>query len=277
MKNVTSTSVGLRGETDFLRRQNNRIVQKQKKLKSIKLKGIHLLFIFVLLSFIAFAIYKTGQFVLTWDKLNVKSFRLSNCPKTILKEVKGVLRRYSGNILTFSLKDLRTQLVDIPEVRDVSINRILPSTIEIKFLLRKPVFQVEMNGNGKYNIFDKEGVVLFKNVKKRIGLITVKNIENSQQEQEKIVSYLSQLDSIKNDIDYVSLKEPYGILLKLKGISETFYPGETNFAKKINDYLKVRRKLSLNKNQNNSKIRNVDLRFEDRFYLEYEYHEEVSR
>jgi cell division septal protein FtsQ len=277
MKNMTCTSVGLRGETDFLRRQNNRIVQKQKKLKSIKLKGIHLLFIFVLLSFIAFAIYKTGQFVLTWDKLNVKSFRLTNCPKTILKEVKGVLSRYSGNILTFSLKDLRTQLVDIPEVQEVSINRILPSTIEIKFLLRKPVFQVEMNGDGKYNIFDQEGVVLFKNVKKRIGLITVKNIENSPQEQEKIISYLSQLDSIKNDIDYVSLKEPYGILLKLKGISETFYPGETNFAKKINDYLKVRRKLSLNINQNNSKIRNVDLRFEDRFYLEYEYHEEVSR
>jgi len=275
MKDMTSTSFGLRGETDFLRRQNNRIVQKQKKLKSIKLKGIHLLLIFILLSLIAFAIYKTGQFVLTWDKLNVKSFRLTNCPRNTLNEVKKLLNRYSGNILTLSLTDLKTQLVHIPEVKDVSISRILPSTIEIKFLLRKPVFQVEMKRNRKYNIFDEEGVILFKNVEKRNGLITVKNIENGH--QEKIIPYLSQLDSIKNDIDYVSLKEPYGILLKLKGISETFYPGETDFAKKMNDYLKLRRKLSLNKNKNKSKIKNVDLRFEDRFYLEYEYQEEVSR
>jgi cell division septal protein FtsQ len=275
MKNMTRTSVGLRSEADFLRRQNNRIVQKQKKLKSIKLKGIHLLFILALLSLIAFAIYKTGQFLLTWDQLNVKSFRLTKCSKTSLREVKKILSSYSGNILTLSLQDLKTQLVSIPEIKEVSISRILPSTIEIKFLLRKPVFQVAMKSNRKYNIIDNEGVILFKNVKKRRGLITVKNIESSQ--QEKIIPYLSQLNSIKNHIDYVSLKEPYGILLKLKGISETFYPGETDFAKKINDYLKLRRKLSLNKNANKNKIRNVDLRFEDRFYLEYEYQEEVSR
>ena len=275
MKNMTGTSVGLKREIDFLRRQNNRIVQKQKKLKSIKLKGIHLLVIFALLSLIAFAIYKAGQFVLTWDKLNVKSFRLTNCPENTLSEVKRLLNRYSGNILTLSLNDLKNQLVHIPEVKDVSISRILPSTIEIKFLLRKPVFQVEMKRNRKYNVFDNEGVILFKNVEKRNGLITVKNIESGH--QEKIIPYLSQLYSINNNIEYVSFKEPYGILLKLKGISETFYPGETGFAKKMNDYLELKRQLSLNKNRSNSKIRHVDLRFEDRFYLEYEYQEEVSR
>ena len=267
MKSLTGTRVGIRGETDFLRRQNNRIVQKQKKLKSIKLKGIHLLLILALLSLIAFAIYKTGQFVLTWEKLNVKSFRLTRCSKTTLKEAKKILSRYSGNILTLSLQDLRTQLVSVPEVKEVSISRILPSTIEINFFLRKPVFQVEMKVNGKYNIIDKEGVILFKNVKKRKRLITVKNIESSQ--QEKIIPYLPQLNTIKKNIDYLSWKEPYGILLKLKGISETFYPGEIDFAEKINYYLKLRKKLSLKKSRR--KIKNVDLRFKDRFYLEYEH------
>ena len=267
MKSMTSTRIGIRGETDFLRRQNNRIVQKQKKLTSINLKGIHLLLILALLSLIAFAIYKTGQFVLTWEKLNVKSYRLTRCSKTTLKEAKKILNRYSGNILTLSLQDLRTQLVGVPEVKEVSISRILPSTIEINFLLRKSVFQVEMKVNGKYNIIDKEGVILFKNVKKRKRLITVKNIESSQ--QEKIIPYLPQLNTIKKNIDYLSWKEPYGILLKLKGISETFYPGEIDFAEKINYYLKLRKKLSLKKSRR--KIKNVDLRFKDRFYLEYEY------
>lgn len=264
MKTIANT--GLMGETDFLRKQNNKIIKKQKKLKSIKLKGIHLLFILTLFSFIAFAIYKTGRFILTWEKLNIKSFKLSNIPGLKLKEVKNILKRSNGNILTLSLNDLRSQLVNIPEVKDASISRILPSTIEIRFLLRKPVFQIEVKG--KYIIIDKEGVALYRNVENRENLITIKNIEISQ--QEKIIPYLSQLNSIKDHIDHVSFKEPYGILLKLKGIDETFYPGEVCITEKINYYLKLRKKLSLDKN----KIMNVDLRFEDRFYLEYK--EEVS-
>ena len=55
--------IGLKGETDFLRRQNNRLIRKQKKLRTIKIKGIHLLFILITLSFIAFGINKTGRFV----------------------------------------------------------------------------------------------------------------------------------------------------------------------------------------------------------------------
>jgi cell division septal protein FtsQ len=264
MKNAAA--ITLRGETDFLRRQNNRIIRKQKKLKTIKIKGIHLVVLLLFLSSVAFGIYKTGRFVLSWEKLNIKSFRLFNCPSSKLREVKKILGAYYGNILVLNLDDLRTRLGGVPEVRDAFVSRILPSTVEIKFLLREPVFQFE--NKGKYNIIDKEGVYLYKNAKRRGDLITVKNVADSQ--KENIIPYLSQLNSIKDYIEYVGFNEPYGIMLKLKGVSENFYPGEIDFAEKINYYLRLREKLSLNKN----KIKNVDLRFKDRFYLEYE--EEVS-
>jgi cell division septal protein FtsQ len=263
----STAAITLRGETDFLRRQNNRMIRKQKKLKTIKIKGIHLFVLLIFLSSVAFGIYKTGRFVLSWEKLNVKSFRLINCPPSKLKEVKNILGAYYSNILVLNLDQLRTRLGGVPEVRDAFVSRILPSTVEIKFLLREPVFQFE--NKGKYNIIDKEGIYLYKNAKKREDLITVKNVSEGQ--EENIIPYLSQLNSIKNYIDYVGFKQPYGIILKLKGVSENFYPGEIDFADKINYYLRLREKLSLNKN----KIKNVDLRFKDRFYLEFE--EEVSR
>lgn len=265
--------VGLKGETDFLRRQNNRLIQKQKKLRTIKIKGIHLLIILTTLSFIAFGIYKTGRFVLTWEKLNIKSFKLAHCPDTKLKQVKHILKRYGGNILTLNLEDLRTELADIPEVKDVSISRTLPATVAIRFMMRKPVFQRQVSKNGKYNIIDKEGVVLYRQVDRRDELITVKKVKKSR--MEKVLPYLTRLESIREYIDYVSYQEPYGILLKLKGIRETFYPGDIDFAGKIDTYLRLRKKLSLNA----STIKNVDLRFEDRFYLEFygQSHEEASR
>ncbi len=257
------SGIGLKGETDFLRRQNNRLIRKQKKLRTIKIKTIHLLFILTTLSFIAFGIYKTGRFVLTWEKLNIKSFKLADCPDTKLKQVKQILNRYGGNILTLNLEDLRTELADIPEVKDVSISRTLPAAVSIRFMMREPVFQRQANRNGKYDIIDKEGVVLYRQVDRRDRLITVKKVQKSQ--MEKVLPYLTQLESIREYIDYVGYHEPYGILLKLKGIRETFYPGEIDFAGKIDTYLRLRKKLALNTNT----IKNVDLRFEDRFYLEF--------
>lgn len=254
--------IGLSREADYLRRRNNRQIHKQKKLKTIKLKGIHLLFILTLISFIAFAIYKTGQFVLTWEKLDIQSYKITSCPDSKIKEVRAILGRYHGNILSLGLDDLRAELTGIPEVKDVTVSRSLPSTVFIEFIMRQPVFQLEIDG--KYNIIDREGIILYHQVDKRDGLISVKNIEFSR--RDKILPYLSQLEDIRDYIEYVSYKAPYGIRLKLRNIDETFYPGEIDFDAKIDYYLRLRKKLSLDKN----KIVNVDLRFKDRFYLEYE-------
>ena len=262
---TAASRIGLSREADYLRRQNNRLIHKQKKLRSIKLKGIHLLFILTLLSFIAFAIYKTGHFVLTWKKLDIRSYKVTNCPDSKLGEVRTILGRYHGNILSLGIDDLRAELAGIPEVKDVAVSRSLPSTVYIGFIMRKPVFQVEIDRTGgKYNVIDKEGIVLYREVERRDGLITVKNMDFSR--RDKILPYLSQLESIRDYIEYVSYNEPYGIRLKLKRIDETFYPGEIDFDGKIDYYLRLRKKLSLDKN----KIVNVDLRFKDRFYLEYE-------
>lgn len=265
MKTAAITA-GVRGETDFLRRQNNRYVQKQKKLKSIRLTGLHLILILATVSAIAFFIYRAGHFVLNWEQLNIQSVKLYDIPDGKEKEVKNILTRFGGNILRLDVEGLRAELMSIPEVEDVAVSRVMPSSLEVTFILRKPAFQLEING--KYNIMDKEGVTLYRGVPGNNRLITVRHMKSGW--MSSIVEYYARLDEIRDSIEYISWRHPYGILLKLKNIPETFYPGEIDFAGKINYYLKFRNKLPLNI----AAIKNVDLRFEDRFYLEF--YEEVS-
>lgn len=256
------SELGLKGEADFLRRHNNRLVNKEKRIKSIKIRGFHLFFIFLLILAIGFSAYKSAEFLLTWDQLNIQNYSLQNSPVFSSDRVKSILENYTGNILSVNLKDLRDKLLSIHEIENLSLCRKLPSTIEIRFALRKPVFQVEIEG--KYYIIDLKGVVLHVSKTKLEELIEIKHIKKTQ--LAKLVPYLEEMNKIKDSISYLGYSEPYGILLKLKGINELFYPGEGAIATKINYYLKLRKLPLLSK----YKIKNVDLRFENRFYLEFD-------
>lgn len=250
------------GETDFLRRHNNKTIHKQKRIRSIQLRGLHIVMVFVVLFIASFAAYKITLFLLTWEKLNVKTFLLVNKPNYHAQRLEGIVKQFHGNILSLSFTEMRAELMTLKEVKEVYLSRQLPSTVEIKFLLRKPAFQVAING--KYNIIDMEGVVLYTSKKSSKQLIRIYNVKTAQ--LERLAPYLPELSRIRDSIDYISLQEPYGVALKLKGKPELFYPGETNFAYKINYYLKLRQRPLLKKYT----IKSVDLRFKDRFYFEYE-------
>jgi len=262
MSTMTGAQTVLGGEAEFLRRHNSQILRKQKRIRTIQVRGLHIFLIFLLVSTAAFAAYKIGAFVLSWEKLDIKTFVLIDKPVFRSNELESMLKRYRGNILTLRFSELREQLLNFKEVKDVSISRKLPSTIEIRFDLRKPVFQAAINN--KYNILDSEGVILYTGDKSSSGLINIWNIEKS--ELEELNPYLPELSRIKDFLDYVTLEKPYGVSLKLKGRDEIFYPGETDFAYKINLYLKLSRHPLLE----NYTIKSVDLRFKDRFYFEYQ-------
>jgi cell division septal protein FtsQ len=252
---------GWGGETEFLRRKNNSIISKEKRKRAIRLTGLHLFLIFSVLIAIALLVFKMGEAVLTWDKLRVKEFVLHDKPLYRTEELKNVLRRFNVNILTLDFSDVRNELLKFSEVKDVSLSRKLPSTVEIRFILRKPVFQVAING--KFNIIDTEGVILNTGNVLSDDLIRIQDIDG---DVNSLVPYLPELSDIKTSIDYVSYKMPYGIALKLKGRKELFYPGDNDFARKISSYIRWKSLPELK----NYDITKVDLRFKDRFYFEYE-------
>ncbi len=249
-------------EIEFLRKNNNRMVNRQKKIRTIKIRSIHVFLMIILFLMSGYAAYSIGKFMTGWDKLNIRSFKLINTPVFRNDQVKSIIKRYGGNILTLNTKGLRNDLMSIKEIRDVSISRKLPSTIEVRLNLREPAFQFLYQG--KYNVIDKKGVILSENGKKAEDLMMIRDI--TPEDLKEIFPGLSGLVDRKDIIEYISFKEPYGTALKLKGTSEIFYTGNEVDLLKLKQYLKIRKKLGYDPGT----IKSVDLRFRNRFYLEFE-------
>jgi cell division septal protein FtsQ len=253
--------MGLGGEVDFLRRQNSRSLNREKRIHTIKIKGFHLFLILLVVGLVAFGAYKAGRFLLTWDKLNVKKFKLVNSPLYQNQRINKILSAYTGNILGLRLGDLKANLLKIKEVKEVSITRHLPSTIEIRFNLRQPLLQLQ-SGN-TYYLADDEGVVLIKKKKPQPGMVNIRGV--AVKDMERIIPFIPEIVDLQETIEYVTFRDPYGIVLKIKGIQESFSPGDRRFRAKLKYYLKLRELPALSK----EKIKHVDLRFDDRIYLEY--------
>ena len=260
MRQLTGIYSG--SEIEFLRKNNNRNLHKLKKIRSIKIRSIHIILIILLFLISGFGAYKVGKFITGWKVLSVKNFQLVNSPNFMKSRVRKILRSYRGNILTIDLDRLRKDLGSIREVRDVNISRSLPSTLNITFFLRKPVFQLSSGNSIK--LIDRDGVVLSERKKPVAGLIVIKN--SGKLDLKKISSGLKELSKMKSSIEYVTYRNPYGLVLKLKNFEEVFYTGETRFIPRLKKYLTLKKKLQLTEN----KIKVVDLRFRDRYYLEFE-------
>ncbi len=249
-------------EIEFLRKNNNRSVSRQKKIRTIKIKSFHVFLIIILFVASGYAAFSVGKFMTGWDKLNIKTFRLINTPEFRGNDVKDIINRYGGNILTLNTDRLRDDLLTIGEVSDVSISRRLPATVDVRFILRKPAFQFSFKG--KYKIIDKEGVEISESKFKRNGILVIRNV--TPKGIKKIIPVLSGLLKIKEKIEFISFREHYGTALKLKGSEEIFYTGNGMNLKKIKQYFKLIRKLGYK----DGDIKSVDLRFRNRFYLEFE-------
>ncbi len=250
------------GEIEFLRKRNNKNLYRKKKIRSIKLKGFHIFLLVLFFMIIALGVFKMGKFITEWEVLSVKSFKLVNPPHYMKHKVRDILKSFGGNILTINLKELRRKLIGIGEIRDVNISRKLPSTLQIDFFLRKPVFQIR---DGKIvKLIDREGVIVNESKSLQPDLILIK--DGAGINLGELNSGLTELSKIRRSIEYISYKNPYGLVLKLKRSKELFYTGEKNFIPKLKKFFKLEKKLVLNGNR----IKAVDLRFKDRFYLEFE-------
>ena len=247
-------------EIEFLRKNNNRAVNRQKKIRTIKIRSLHVFLIIVLFLLSGYAAYSVGKFMTGWEKFDISSFKLINAPVFKNNKVRKILKKHGGNILTLNTNNLRNELMTIKEIDEVSITRKLPSTVEVRLSLRQPAFQFLYKGN----IIDKHGVILSETSKKMGGIMVIRDIGPS--DLTDIFPGISSLIYKKKIIEYISFKEPYGTALKLKGTSEIFYMGNKVNLKKLKQYLKIRKKLGYNEKT----IKSVDLRFKNRFYLEFE-------
>jgi len=255
-----SMSGSLEFEAEFFRKSNNLTVAREKKIRSIQVRTVHLLLLLTLTLLAALTVYKAADFLFSCEALRVHSFRLRNQPVFARERIAAILRRCNGNILALDLEGLHDRLLQVPEIEDASIRRILPDTVEIAFRLRQPLFQYY--ANGAYRLLDAGGIVLGEQARMPEGLIAVRGGRSAVS---AIAAFSGELLPLRDKIEYVAYGEPYGIEVKLLGAAEVFYPGESHFVRKINRYFRVKSRLPLNV----AAIRKVDLRIAGRIYFEY--------
>jgi cell division septal protein FtsQ len=220
-----------------------------------------LLLILLLVTLVGYCSFRLGHFLLTWDRLEVKSFKLVNPPQVDGAALQTILNTHRGNILSLNVDELQKTLHRMPQVKDVSVYRRLPDVVEIHFSLRKPVLQFHSAAGIWY--YDGEGNRLYQARALQDDLMTCRDM--AEKEMISIGKMTRELAPLQQNIEYLSFKRPYGLIVKLKGYDEIFYPGEQDFYNKISRFIKIRSMDVLTPYQ----IKVVDLRFSDRIYVEH--------
>lgn len=251
----------LKFEAEFFRKSNNLLVAREKKIRSIQMRSVHLLLLLALLLLAGMVIFKAADFLLTCDALQVHSFRLRHQPVFAGERVNAILRHSGGNILAMDLEELQARLLQVPEIAGTSIRRILPDTVEIDFVLRRPFFYY--NQDGAYRLLDAGGLELGRQPQEPAGLIRVRG---SAAVAAAVAGFAPELRPLRAKIEYVTQGEPQGIVLKLRDVPEIFFPGEGDFVAKINRYFRIRGRLPFDA----ATIRSVDLRIPGRIYFEFQ-------
>ncbi|MCU0843131.1 MAG: FtsQ-type POTRA domain-containing protein [Thiobacillaceae bacterium] len=251
----------LKFEAEFFRKSNNLTVAREKKIRSIQVRTVHMLLLLALVLLTGLVISGAADFLLHWDALQVRQFRLRRQPLFSGARVAGILKQYGGNILAMDLQGLQEKLLGVPEVAGTSIRRILPDTVEIDFTLRPPFFQSFQDG--RYRLLDAGGLELGEAAECPAGLVSLR--ANEPAAVEAIAAFSSELKPLRAQIEYVAYSEPYGVVLKLLAAPETFYPGEGDFAAKIRRYFSIKARLPFA----GDAIRSVDLRIPGRIYFEF--------
>lgn len=250
----------LKFEAEFFRKTNNLTVAREKKIRLIQVRTVHLLLLLALALLAALVVTRAASYVLTCEALQVRQFRLHRRPVYAGERVAAILRRHGGNILAMDVKGLQAQLLRVPEIAGTSIRRVLPDTVEIDFRLRRPFYQLW--DGAAYRLLDDTGLELGRQAQPAPGLVSLRG---AGAVRAAVTLYSRELRPLAGRIEYVTWGEPRGIELKLREAPEVFHPGEEDFAGRIGHYLRIRDRLALG-----GAVRRVDLRIPGRIYIEWD-------
>jgi cell division protein FtsQ len=136
--------------------QRGRSLKTGRKRLALKIK--HVLAVFVLLAGFFLALGKAYLFLVSWDALIVRTVEL-RCSRESLR---SSLDRYFtarplGNILLCDITALQAQLKSFAWVKDVSVQKVFPSTLRVAVTERAPFALLEKGG---LSLVDEDGVLL---------------------------------------------------------------------------------------------------------------------
>jgi cell division septal protein FtsQ len=190
-------------------------------------------------------------------------------------EVEGLLDGLKGrNIVTTPLETWRQRLLASPWVRDASLRRALPSTIEVRISERVPL-AVARSGNSLL-LIDEQGTVVdefgprYSALDLPIveGLLDRGGTPDPSPDEARVALVTATLASLREAsllgrVSQIDVGNVRNVAVVLIGDSAVLYVGRERFAERVQAYLDMGDRLIRMVQQ----VESVDLRFENRVYV----------
>ncbi|MDD8030747.1 MAG: FtsQ-type POTRA domain-containing protein [Acidobacteriota bacterium] len=120
------------------------------------LRHLIILFFATILFFLAVA--EIYYYVITCDQLKIKKVEVTSSSLEVQHQVQNYLQtRNLGNILICDLSYLRANLLALPGVKEIRLEKVLPSTLKVEVFPRTPRLYIR---RGNYFLVDDEGKIL---------------------------------------------------------------------------------------------------------------------
>jgi cell division septal protein FtsQ len=248
---------------------------KPGRKRSRRQRGWRLVRFVIVGAVVAFIGYRTMAFLDRTNLLRVNHINVRNNNRLSADEVIALVDGLKGHhILTLDLAEWRRRLLGSSWIEDASLRRILPSTVEVAIVERRPL-GISRIGDRLY-LVDPVGVVIdeYGPAYREIDLPIIRGLVSPGETQEfavnveraelaaRVLSSLSRRD-IADRISEVDVTDPYSAAVILEGDPAVIKLGREDFLERLQSYLE----LSATLRERVPDIDYVDLRFDQRVYV----------
>jgi cell division protein FtsQ len=220
--------------------------------------------------------YRAFSLILNTAALAVRKVAVNGTVRLSAGEVQQLADGlYGSNIITADLLKYRQRILDSPWVAEASLRRVLPSTIEITVVERRP-FGISRLGNELF-LIDREGTVIdeygphYSSFDLPIidGLVRAPRngkpaIDPARaQLAARVVDSVAANPQLATRLSQIDVSDSHNAMVLLDDDAAWLYLGEERFRERLQSYLEVASALR----ERVSEIDYVDLRFEERVYV----------
>ena len=240
-------------------------IHTKKLHRKIKLRFRHIFLSFVFLAGFFLVLQQVFLFAFSWDKLDIKNVYISCENQAIKNDAQVLIEDYSfGNILLFDSYNLQEIIKSFTKVKNVTIRKIFPLSLNISIEERKPFAVLRQEF---LFVIDTEGVIVSQLETHNIALpllIDENNFKDYYKEKIELArECLEKMSPIeKQNIEILDLSENLNVKVKTRDSFTWLILGNNRFEEKFRRFFTEKAYL-----EKYGDLEYVDLRFQDRFFI----------
>ncbi len=223
-----------------------------------------------------FAAYRAATAILDGQVLRVRHITVHGNTRLSQGEVLALLTGLEGrSLIGADLDKWRRQVLASTWVRDATLRRLLPSTIDVTVTERQPIALGRLNGD--MYLLDERGAVIdeygpeYDDLDLPIvdGLLTQSDADGPKADDERaelavaLVTALQAAPAIGRRVSQIDVSDAHNASVILNGDATVLYLGDDQFVRRLQTYLDLRDAL----HERVANIDYVDLRFDNRIYV----------